>query len=316
MQAIRYARYGGPEVLRLEDVPLPVPGPGQVRVDLRAASVIPADWKVRAGHLKHLFPISFPKIPGRDGAGVVGKVGAGVDDVAHGAPVCVVAQHVEAGTYAQAIIRDRESLVALPSNLDFEQGAALMHAGICAWICLVETAQLQSGMRVLIHGGAGAIGGLAIQLARHRGAHVVTTCRADNVAYVAALGAHEVIAYDREDFARTPQRFDVVLDLIGGDVHARSYAVLKKGGHMVCLIAAPFVDRAEEFGVRVTVARIHDRRPALEAVAALAAQGVLRPQISARMALADAAEAHRAMEANLVTRGRIVLQVPPLCEIL
>ena len=103
-----------------------------------------------------------------------------------------------------------------------------------------------------------------------------------------ALGAHDVIAYDREDFARTPARFDVVLDLIGGDVHARSYAVLKKGGHMVCLIAAPFVNRAEDFGVRVTTARIHDRRPALEAVAALAAQNVLRPQICEQLPLADA----------------------------
>jgi NADPH:quinone reductase-like Zn-dependent oxidoreductase len=312
MQAIRYARYGGPEVLQFEEIPLPEPGPGQVRVDLRAASVIPADWKVRAGHLKHLFPITFPKTPGRDGAGVVSRLGDGVDYVALGAPVCVVAQHVEPGTYAQAIIRDRESLVALPANLSFEEGAALMHAGICAWICLVETAQLQSSMRVLIHAGAGAIGGLTIQLARHLGAHVATTCRASNADYVAALGAHDVIAYDREDFATTAQRFDVVLDLIGGEVHARSYAVLKKGGHMVCLIAAPFVNRAEEFGVRVTTARIHDRRPALEAVGALAAENVLRPQISARMALADAAEAHRRMEANLVTRGRIVLQVPPL----
>src|SRR5881227_716331 len=110
MQAIRYARYGGPDVLQREEVPLPEPGPGEVRVDLRAASVIPADWKVRAGHLKSLFPIAFPKIPGRDGAGVVSKLGAGVNYVALGTPVCVVAQHVEAGTYAQAIIRDRNSI--------------------------------------------------------------------------------------------------------------------------------------------------------------------------------------------------------------
>jgi NADPH:quinone reductase-like Zn-dependent oxidoreductase len=313
MQAIRYAQYGGPNVLRLEDVPQPDPGPGRVRVDLRAASVIPGDWKVRAGHLKHIFPISFPKIPGRGGAGVVGKLGAGVDYVAIGTPVCVVAQHVEPGTYAQAIVRDRESIVPLPANLSFEDGAALMHAGVCAWICLVETAQSQAGMHVLVHGGAGAIGGLAVQLARQLGTHVVATCRSVNAEYVSALGAHEVIAYDRDDFARAANRFDVVLDLIGGDVHARSYAVLKKNGHMVCLIAAPFVNRAEEFGVRVTTPPIHDRRHALDAVATLAAQGVLRPQICDRVALADAAETHRRMEANLVTRGRIVLQIPPLC---
>jgi NADPH:quinone reductase-like Zn-dependent oxidoreductase len=312
MQAIRYAQHGGPDVLRCEEIPEPDPGPGQVRVDLRAASVIPADCKVRAGHLDHLFPISFPKIPGRDGAGLVGKLGAGVDYVAAGTPVCVVAQHVEPGTYAQAIVRDRESIVPLPANLSFEEGAALMHAGVCAWICLVETAQVQAGMQVLIQGGAGAIGGLAIQLARHLGARVVATCRSVNVDYVSALGARDVIAYDRDNFASTADRFDVVLDLIGGDVHTRSYAVLKKSGHMVCLVAAPFVDRADEFGVRVTTPRIHDRRHALDAVAGLAARGVLRPQICEQVALADAAEAHRRMEANLVTRGRIVLQIPPL----
>ena len=309
MQAIQYEQYGGPDVLRLADVPDPEPGPGQVRVALRAASVIPADWKLRAGHLNQYFSISFPKIPGRDGAGVVTGLGPGVDYVAVSTPVCVVAQHVEPGTYAQAIVRDQESIVPLPPNLNFDEGAALMHAGVCAWICLVETAQLQSGMRLLVHGGAGAVGGLAVQLGRHLGTHVAATCRADNAAYVQDMGADEVVAYDREDFADRLRNFDVVLDLIGGDVHRRSYPVLKPNGHMVCLIAAPFENRAAEFGVRVTTPRIHDRRYVLDAVADLAARSVLRPQICARMGLAQAAEAHRRLEANTVTRGRIVLQI-------
>ena len=311
MQAVQYAQYGDPDVLRLVEVADPEPGPGQVRIALRAASVIPADWKLRAGHLKQYFPVSFPKIPGRDGAGVVTKLGSGVDYIAVGTPVCVVAQHMEPGTYAQAIVRDRESIVPLPRNLGFEEGAALMHAGVCAWICLVETAQLRPGMRLLVHGGAGAIGGLAVQLARHLGAHVAATCRADNVGYVREMGADEVVAYDREDFAGISRDFDVALDLIGGDVHRRSYPVLKRNGHMVCLIAAPFENRAAEFGVRVTTPRIHDSRYALDAVGDLAARGVLRPQICARMDLAQAAEAHRRLEANAVTRGRIVLRIPP-----
>lgn len=312
MQAVRYEQYGGPDVLRLVELPDPEPGPGQVRVDLHAASVIPADWKVRAGHLKQYFPISFPKIPGRDGAGVVTKLGPDVDYVAVGTPVCVVAQHVEPGTYAQAIVRDRESIVPLPRRLGFDEGAALMHAGVCAWICLVETMNLQPGMRLLVHGGAGAIGGLAVQLARHLGAHVVATCRAENAAYVTELGADQVIAYDRDDFADTLRDFDSVLDLIGGDVHRRSYSVLKRNGHMVCLIAAPFENRAAEFGVRVTTPHIHDRRQTLDAVVDLAARGALRPQIRARMKLAQAAEAHRLLEQGSVTRGRIVLQIPPV----
>ena len=145
MQAISYKEFGDPSVLRLVDVPDPEPGPGQVRVDLRAASVIPADWKLRAGHLKAYFPISLPKIPGRDGAGIVTRLGPGVDYVALGAPVCVVAHHLEAGTYAQAIVRDRDSIVPLPPHLGFGEGAALMHAGICA--CNI----LKAGYKVVVH---------------------------------------------------------------------------------------------------------------------------------------------------------------------
>jgi NADPH:quinone reductase-like Zn-dependent oxidoreductase len=311
MTAIRYDRFGGPDVMQLVEIPAPEPGPGQVRVALHAASVIPADWKLRAGELQHLFSIGFPKIPGRDGAGVVTRLGDGVDYVAVGAKVCVVAQHTEQGTYAQAIVRDRESVVALPDNLSFEQGAALMHAGICAWIALVETAKLERGMRILVHAGAGAIGGLAVQLASHIGAHVAATCRSTNIDYVAALGADEVVAYDREDFAERLHGFDAVLDLIGGDVHRRSYSVLRRGGHIICLHAAPIHDQSQEFGVWLSFAPIHDRRYALEAVAELARRGVLRPQIRDQLPLAQAVEAHRRLEGHEVTRGRLVLQIPP-----
>jgi NADPH2:quinone reductase len=310
VQAVLYRRFGGPDVLEFANVADPEPGDGQVRIDLRATSVVPADWKLRAGHLSRLFPVTFPKIPGRSGAGVVSKLGAGVEYVAPGARVGIVAQHGEPGTYAQAIVRDRESIVPLPDNIGFEEGAALMHAGICAWICLVETAQLQTGAHLLVHGGAGAIGGLAVQLARHLGAQVAATCRADNIDYVKTLGADEVVAYDRADFTHKLRDFDVVLDLIGGEVHERSYAVLKRGGHMVCLIAAPFTNQAAKFGVRVTTPHIHDSRNVMDAVVGLTARGVLRPQICARLTLAHAAEAHRRLEANAVTRGRIILQVP------
>jgi NADPH:quinone reductase-like Zn-dependent oxidoreductase len=311
MTAVRYDRFGGPGVMKLVEVSAPKPGRGQVQVALHAASVIPGDWKLRAGQLQHLFSIGFPKIPGRDGAGVVTELGDGADYVVLGAKVCVVAQHTEQGTYAQAIVRDRESIVELPANLSFDQGAALMHAGICAWIALVETAKLKRAMRILVHAGAGAIGGLAVQLSHHIGAHVAATCRSANVDYVTALGADEVVAYDREDFTEKLATFDVVLDLIGGDVHRRSYAVLRRGGHMICLHAAPIQDRSRDFGIRLSFAPIHDRRYALEAVADLASRGVLQPQIRARLPLAQAVDAHCRLERNEVTRGRLVLQIPP-----
>ena len=310
MKAIVYDTFGGPEVLTFRDMPDPEPGPGEVLVDLHAASVIPADWKLRAGHLQSLFTVTFPKIPGRDGCGIVRAAGAGVDFAAVGDRVCVVAQHSEQGTHAQRIVRDAESVVRMPEGMGFAEAAALMHAGICAWICLVETAGLTAGQRVLIHGGAGAIGGLGVQLARHLGAEVVATCRAANRDYVHEMGAHETVAYDEADFAQgAAQGYDVVFDLIGGDVNRRSYDVLRPGGHMVCLRALPIEDLSDRYGVRLSVPMIHDSREALEATVGLAEAGVFRPQIAARMPLERGADAQRMLEAGQVSRGRIVLDV-------
>jgi NADPH:quinone reductase-like Zn-dependent oxidoreductase len=307
MTAIRYERFGGPDVLELCEMPKPSPAPGQVLVAVKAASVVPADWKLRAGHLRHLFDVSFPKIPGRDGAGVVEAVGRGVEGVAVGDAVAFVTQHTEQGSHAQYAVPAAASVVAKPAGLDFVAAAALTHAGVCAWIALEETAALRAGQRVLIHGGAGAIGGMAVQLAHHRGAYVAATCSARNVGFVRDLGADLAIAYDETDFADALEPVDIVLDLIGGDVHRRSYPVLKRGGTLVYLIAQPIEDLSAEFGVRTVRAPIHDDRSALEAVVRLAEEGAWRPLVSRVLPLEQAAEAQRLLESGRNSRGRIVL---------
>ncbi|MDH3233043.1 MAG: NADP-dependent oxidoreductase [Alphaproteobacteria bacterium] len=313
MNAIIYGRFGGPEVLELRQVTKPAAGPGQVLVAVKAASVIPADWKLRAGHLQHLFDVSFPKIPGRDGAGIVEAIGGDVEGIAVGDEVAFVTQHTQQGSHAQYAVIDAASIVPKPPALSFIEAAALMHAGVCAWIALEETAGLTAGqgagMRVLIHGGAGAIGGMAVQLARHRGAFVAATCSARNADFVRELGADQPIAYDEVDFAQALEPVDIVLDLIGGDVHRRSYPVLKRGGTLVYLIAEPIEDRSAEYGVRTLRAPIHDDRPALEAVVRLADEGAWRPLVSKVMPLAQAAEAQRLLESGANSRGRIVLTI-------
>ena len=147
MKAIRYDRYGGPEVLRLADMPEPRCGGGEVLIDVRAASVIPGDCKLRAGHLRELFEVTFPKIPGRDGAGVVLEVGARVGEFMVGDRVCFVTQHTEPGSNAERIARPAAEVVRMPDGLDFAGAAALMHAGVCAWIALVETAGLVNSQK-------------------------------------------------------------------------------------------------------------------------------------------------------------------------
>jgi len=309
MRALQYKCFGDDEVLHLVDVPDLHPGPGQVRVAVRAASVIPLDWKLRSGHLKHLFEIEFPKTPGRDGAGVIDEVGEGVDFAAVGDAVCVVAQPTEQGTHSEYFICERDAIVPKPEHLTFPEAAALMHAGVCAWISVVEQGQVRPGMQVLVHGGSGAIGGMAIQIAKSLGAHVSTTCRSTNVEYVKGLGADEVCAYDTTDFAQVFHDQDLVIDLIGGEVHRKSYDTLRSDGHLVYLIAAPFQTPENTRNIRAARAVIHDRPEALAAVIKLVSDRVVHPQVFQTMPLNRAREAFRLLEAGHVTRGRVILDI-------
>jgi NADPH:quinone reductase-like Zn-dependent oxidoreductase len=309
MKAVRYARYGGPEVLALVDVPDPELPRDGVLIEIHAAGVAPGDCKVREGVLQHIFKVKLPKIPGRDGTGVIKAIGSDVNYARVGDRVCFVAQHVEQGGAAELIARRKHEIAKLPADLSFLEGAALCHAGMCAWIGIAEVGAVKPGMKVLIHGGGGAIGSLSVQIAKHLGAHVAATTRSANADYVKGLGADLVIAYDREDFAEGLRDYDVVYDLVGGDVHRRSYPVLKKGGLLVYLIAEPIEDLSAEYGVTLKRAEIHDRIETLEAVLSLAGKGVLRPQVGKVFPLAAAAEAHRLVESGKHTRGRVVLQV-------
>lgn len=315
MKAIQYARYGGPEELALVDVPDPPLLEDGVLIAVHAAGVAPGDCKVRQGLLQQMFPVKLPKIPGRDGTGVViaagpkaGYARAG-DRPRLGDRVCFVAQHVEQGGAAELIARRRSEIARLPANVSFVEGAALAHAGICAWIGIAETAKVAPGMKVLIHGGGGAIGSLAIQIAKHRGAFVAATTRNANAAYVSGLGADLVVPYDKQDFAEAFSDYDLVFDLVGGDIHRRSYRVLRKGGMLVYLIAEPIEDLGAQYGVSVKRAVIHDRIETLEAVLALAEKGAVRAQVGKVFPLAECAEAHRLVLSGKHTRGRVVLKV-------
>ncbi|MFT5486619.1 MAG: NADPH:quinone reductase-like Zn-dependent oxidoreductase [Paracoccaceae bacterium] len=309
MKAIQYSRYGGPDVLNIVELPAPVPAPDEAVITVHCASVIPGDWKVRAGHLQEMFPLDLPTIPGRDGAGIVTATGPDCDWAEIGDEVCFVTEHVEPGSYAEMVARSRRMTVPKPPGSTFAEAAAMVHAGVCAWIALIETARIKAGQNVLIHAGAGAIGGMAVQLAKHVGCRVYTTCSAANCGYVSELGADEVIAYDKTDFVDTLSGMDVVLDLVGGDVHEKSCRVLKAGGTLAWLIASPFDDVSAEYGVTCKQVMVHDRHATLECVAEAVRLGTLKPQVSRILPMSDAAEAHRILERGENSRGRIILNI-------
>lgn len=307
MKAALYRSFGGPDVLEYVGVPDPVPAEGDVLVRLEAACVAPFDWKLRQGLLQAHFKTDFPFIPGREGAGVVEVVGTDVTDLKPGDRVCVLAGAARGGIYAEKVALPHRNVALKPASLPPVQAAAGLNAGINALVCF-DMAAVKRGERVFIHGGAGAVGGILVQLCHAAGAYVATTCRASNKDYVAGLGADAAIAYDNEDFGDL-RDVDVVFDLMGGAVHDRSYAVMRRGGRLIYLNALPIVDRGAEFGVTVTLGYKGpaDDPDMTARVIDMMANGAFVPQVSSTMPLSEAAEAHRLIQSGQVTRGRLVL---------
>src|SRR5262249_908724 len=254
--------------------------------EVRAASMNPVDWKVRSGMLQKFFPVTFPAITGRDGAGEVIAAATDADASLVGKRVCFLAQR-GAGTWSQKIALRASLAVPIPSSMSYEQAASLPLAGVSAWVGLVQTADVRPGMRVLIHAAAGGVGSIAVQIACLRGATVIATCSQANVDFVRALGAQEVYAYDRIAFAEHVGDVEVVFDVMGGDVHRRSYPVLKRGGVIVALAAAPFEDQSAHFGVKVATPQVLSDPAALAEIVGLVAAGQLKPCVEHVLPLSD-----------------------------
>jgi NADPH:quinone reductase-like Zn-dependent oxidoreductase len=305
MKAAFIERFGGPEVLQFGDLPDPVAGPGEVVVDVVAASINAADWKVRLGDYKHT---QFPLIPGRDFSGVVSAVGEGVEDITVGDAVFGVCAAGQEGAYAEKIAVKAAIDAKKPDDLSHVDAAALALTGITALSAIEETLKLQRGETILIQGGAGGVAGFAIQLAKHLGAHVVTTASAANHDYVRGLGADEVIDYNARDFTQAVAGCDAVFDTVGGDVAQRSFAVLKPGGRAAFVasgLQAPKPERSDVTSLRPPVARA--RRP-LDRIVELYRAGAVRiPEIKLYR-LSEAADAHRLSESRHF-RGKLVFQV-------
>jgi NADPH:quinone reductase-like Zn-dependent oxidoreductase len=292
MKAIRIHSYGGADVLVWEDAPMPEIGSDDVLIRTVATSVNPVDWKFREGYLKGMIPPRFPLILGWDVSGVVEKVGADVTAFAVNDAVFSRPDILRDGTYAEYVAVRASEVAKKPATISHVEAASLPLTGITAWEVLVTTANLSSGQRVLIHGGSGGVGTLAIQLAKIRGAHVTTTCSARNADLVRSLGADEVIDYRTQDFSTVVRDMDVVFDTMGGDVQEKSWSVLKPGGMLASISATPSPDRAKAEGKRAAFVFIKPDATVLATLAGLVDSGRMRPVIGAEFALKDLAKAH------------------------
>jgi NADPH:quinone reductase-like Zn-dependent oxidoreductase len=311
MKAIRIHNYGGPDVLKYEDAPRPQPGAGEVLIRVHATSVNPIDWKVRAGYMNGFIPHSFPLILGWDVSGVIEEVGpnpAAAGQFKKGDEVYSLPDHTRDGAYAEYIVV-RESEVALkPNSLHHVRAAAVPLATLTAWQALFDTAQLQPGQRLLIHGAAGGVGHFAVQLAKSKGAYVIGTASGKNHEMLYELGADELIDYTTQRFEDVARNIDVVLDTIGGETQECSWQVLKKGGILVSLVQLPSENKAKEHGVRGIRLGARPNGQKLAEIASIIDASELAPVIDRILPLSEARRAHELSQAGH-THGKIVLRV-------
>ena len=308
MKALRIDDYGGREALQIVDIARPDPGPGEALVEVHAASVNPVDWKIRDGYMKAFVDIPMPHVLGRDVSGVVADLGDDVEGLSVGDAVFGTAAANRDGTHAEFVAIDAAMLARKPDRIDHVEMASLPIAALSAYAGLVTHGNLAEGEKVLIHAGAGGVGVIAIQLAKHIGAIVATTAGESNAEYVRELGADVVIDYRSTDFTRAPGNYDLVFDTMGGEIHLRSYAVLAPGGRMTYLNADPIPDQRPRDDVAVSNASVSYDTASLERIAELVDSGAIRPQVSAVVPLSEAVSAYDLSQTGHL-RGKVVLRV-------
>ncbi|KRD43465.1 alcohol dehydrogenase [Cellulomonas sp. Root930] len=307
MRAITYSRYGASDVLELTEQPTPKVGPDSVLVRVRAASVNPVDWKVRAGYLDAILDVTFPAVPGWDVAGVVERVGLDTPEYEVGDEVYgyVRRDWVQGGTFAEYVAAPVRTLARKPSTLSFEEAAAVPLAGLTAFQA-IRRAGVREGQTVLVHAAAGGVGAFAVQIARSVGARVIGTASARNHEYLRGLGAEPVEYGDGlADRVRAlvPDGIDVVLDFGGDDLVETSKALLADGG-----VVASIVDAAARDELSGHYVWVRPSTADLDALAALIDAGTVKVEVAEVFELADAAAAHEASQTGHV-RGKVVVRV-------
>lgn len=312
MRRIVFDRFGEADVLRLDEAARPQPGDEQVCVRVVGAGLNPIDWKTRKGQGFAALQIagSLPWIPGFDLAGEVVAVGKNVSTLKPGDRVMGLVGFPDAGgCYAEYALTRADEVIIVPDELDLISAGGLPLAALTAWQALFEMADLESGQKVLVLGGAGGVGHFAVQFARVHGAHVIATASVSNRDFLAELGVHEVIDYHTTDIRDECYGLDVVLDLVGGETGRQALHTLARDGVLVTLPTATaddIVTAAEELSLRAHGMTVRPDVFHLEEIAELIEDGDVRVHVDTVVSLAEITGAHRLLEQGHV-RGKIVL---------
>ncbi|PYI94442.1 MAG: NADPH:quinone reductase [Verrucomicrobia bacterium] len=306
MRAVVVHEYGAPEVLKYEDAPRPEPKENELLVRVIACGVNPADPLVISGRLAKEFGTHLPLIPGYDVAGIVEKSGTKVTQFKKGDAVYGYA--LFGGGWAEyAVLAENEAAIK-PESASFVEAAAVPLAALTAWQSLIDVAKLSAGQTVLIHGGSGGVGSFAVQIAKARGARVIATASTANQDLLKQLGADVTIDYTKTKFEDVVKDVDVVLDTVGRDTIARSYAVVKKGGIITTIASRPDPAQLEKYEIRGTSIWSKPDGNELAEITKLIEAGKIKPIVGQVMPLTDAVKASRQAETHH-TRGKLVLKI-------
>jgi len=308
MKAIRIHEFGGPEVLSIDEIPVPVPTKDEVLIKVHATSVNPVDWKIREGLRKTKFPSNLPLTLGWDVSGVIEEVGEKVGGFRKGDEVYGRPDPTKNGAYAEYIVVKANQISIKPTTIGHTEAAAVPLAGLTAWQGLFDFGLLKEGQKVLIHAAAGGVGTYAVQFAKCKGAYVIGTASDQNIDFLKRLGADEVIDYNMESFETVVKDMDLVLDTLGGETQLKSLEVLKPGGRVITTLAPEYTTEAKAKKLHLVGFMAQSIPAQLTEIAKLIDSGKVKPVIEQVLTLEDAKKAHMQSEQGH-TRGKIVLQV-------
>jgi alcohol dehydrogenase len=310
MKSAQINRYGGSEVIEInQNTPEPTLSSGKVLVSIKSAGVNPADWKIREGAFQQMIDLQFPFTLGMDFSGVIKQVGEGVSsDFKQGDEVYgqVGVINGGSGAFAEMALAETESIANKPKRLSHVEAAALPLVGVSAWRALIENIGLSKGQRILIHGGAGGIGSIAIQLAKYLGAFVATTVSANDKVFVQELGADHVIDYMSQNFEDLLHDYDSVFDTVGGETYKRSFKVLKKGGIIISMLDQPNSDLMNQYNVKAIFQFTQADRQRLTKLAEWVDQNNIRVNTE-RTFLLDESDKALDYQKDVHPRGKVVL---------
>src|SRR5436309_8429392 len=311
MKAVRIEGYGNEEVMALAEVERPTPGDNELLVKVRAAAVNPVDWKIRDG-LGDIFGLKPPLILGCEVAGTVEAVGSrgssrtGVSDFVAGDEVYgYLSAH--SGGFAEYEAAPASEFVRKPKHINFDTAASVPVAALTAWQGIFDHGELASGQRILITGASGAVGSMAVQLAKNKGAYVIGTGSGRNEEFVRKLGADEFIDYKKAKFEEEVTGVDVVFDTVGGDMQQRAFQTLKGGGFLVSTVSPPSAEKAKEFGVAVAMVQMMPKPDQLAEIKRLVESGKLKVRVATVLPLAEVKKAHQLSAAGHAD-GKIILR--------